>query len=85
MDWTDCDSANAKFHVIAYRGRSTPPIPITDCDALAQRAISANYGAGMNEYITKMIYVETGANAGLTAYRDACQDLDSFLPDCQGV
>jgi hypothetical protein len=62
MDWTDCDSANAKFHVIAYHWPSTPLIPMTDCDALAQRAISANYGVGRNEYITKMIYLQSWAD-----------------------
>jgi hypothetical protein len=29
--------------------------------------------------------VQTGANAGLTAYRNAGQDLDGFLPNFQGV
>jgi len=43
----------------------------------------ANYGILADEDVVSA-NVETGANAGLTAYRDASQNLDGFLPNFQG-
>ena len=77
MDRTYCYSANAKFHVITDGRHSAVLIPIADCYAVTQRAISAyDYVRRINILITEVIYPQSCAD--LCGYRKAisCSSFD---------